>query len=376
MNGLGFRRILIVALAALVAGCDAGGEAGEEASESRQDAPERVPVEVEVELELGQVDGDGPELFGEIRAIEIGSDDRLLVFDHFANELRMFSSTGEHLGSVGRTGAGPEEFQGVVGMAVAPNGDVWIIDGANDRYTIVSDDETERTMGRPSRVVRRPWIGGFDVEGDFHDLATDPEGGALEDALLEVGEDGSVVARFPIPGISVPTPTIGGGVMVSIPFAPEVLRTWDPAGGVWQGVSSEYRITRVGLQGDTIATIERDVEPAPFNSSEADSLEAAVEGAEDQFGADVESEMRPSGVPPLRWFVTDDEGRLWVCASGRDPCTELDVFTAAGAALGTVSLPSPVEGSPGPRIRGDRFLAVTRGELGEPRILFGRVVFQ
>jgi hypothetical protein len=73
-------------------------------------------------VRLGDLDGEGPTVFGRIGA------------------------------SFGRPGNGPGEFRNVIGLASAPGGNVWLVDGGNARYTIVRRDGSFES--RASRIVR------------------------------------------------------------------------------------------------------------------------------------------------------------------------------------------------------------------------------
>lgn len=331
---------------------------------------------VEEAFRIGVLGGDRPDVLGEVGAIEVDADGNILIFDVLANELRVFSGTGVHQYTVGGgRGAGPGEFQNVVGMALGPDGDLWVVDSRNHRYTVLGSDGAVETVPRTAQRITRPWVGGFDSEGRFYDLATDEAGAALIDRMLQVGGEGEVAETFTIPRIEAPITLLGGGgVSVAMPFAPRALRVWDPRGGVWQALSSEYRITNVRLDGDTALVISRALEPVPLSSSQRDSVAAVARSIESQFGRTVADDARPTAISPLRWFVPDDEDRLWVCATGLEPCTELDVFDRSGSFLGTVQLPVSVFDLPLPVIRDGQLYAAVEGELGAPQVFVGRIV--
>jgi hypothetical protein len=329
---------------------------------------------IEEALRIGDFEGDGPAVFGELRALEVDPAGRILTFDRMASELRIFSSEGHHLHTFGAPGAGPGEFQNVLGMAAHPAGDLWIVDGRTLRYTVVTPDGAPHSLPRPSRTAPHPWPGGFDAEGRFHDLLTEPADQQLQDFVLRIDAEGEVSERFLMPRIEIPLPQVAPGMSMTLPFAPEVLRAWDPAGGLWQASSAQYRITRLRLSGDTALVIARTLEPRPLAPAQRDSVSAAVEGIEAQFGIRVEPGMVPQAAPTLRWFVPDDRGNLWVCATGLDPCSTLDVFDAAGFLLGTVELPTPVADRPRPVIRGGRMYAAASGPRGEPQLWVGGIV--
>jgi hypothetical protein len=108
----------------LVAGC--GTPDTQSSSGSPVDAPQWALGEEwrfsETPLvTIGAVDG--PEAIGTVGRIvdESGvallSDGRIAVADGQANEIRIYDASGNRLTSVGRTGDGPGEFQGLRGIA-------------------------------------------------------------------------------------------------------------------------------------------------------------------------------------------------------------------------------------------------------------------
>jgi hypothetical protein len=330
---------------------------------------------IEEVLRLGDLDGAGPTVFGRIGALEVGPDRNLIVFDALAQELRVFTHEGAHQWSFGRPGNGPGEFGNVLGVASAPDGSIWLVDGRNDRYTIVGRDGSFVSHPRASRVVRRPWTAGFDLNGFFYDYAIELHAGGADLVMLQVSTTGEVMERFAIPDIDVPQPQFGGGITTELPFATRALRAWDRKGGVWQARSSEYRIANVTLNSDTVLVVARDVGAMPLTAADRDSVDAAIQRVERVLiGQTVDPRFRPEAVPPLRWFTPDDEDRLWVCATGIDPCSRLDVFGGDGSFLGTVQLPGPVLDLPTPIVRDGHLYAAMEGELGVPQVFVGRVV--
>lgn len=365
-------RLLLCMSLAWILACDASGvETRSAETPSNGEGAWRI----DEDFRLGESEEAGPELFGEIRSMAVDGNGSILVFDGLANELRRFSADGEHEWTMGRAGEGPGEFLLVLGVGVSPKGDAWVVDARNARFTVVDPRGGTRTLPRTSRWAIPPWIGGFGPDGRLHELATvqgaRPEG--LVDLLLAVDGEGAVTSEHPIPRDQPPRPTVGMGIVTSLPFEPVVLWAWDPSGAIWQALSSEYRIFRIDLQGDTTAVVAQETPGLPLSAPERDSLQAGIRRAE-RMGATVESGMIPQALPPLRWFTVDDEGRLWVCASGRDPCRELDLFDRTGRKVGVVRLPVDILELPRPVICNGRFHAAVHGPQGEPQRLVGRVV--
>ncbi len=329
---------------------------------------------VEEVARIGELDGTGAKVFGSIGLLEVDSTGKLYLFDTQADELRIISNDGDHLRTLGRSGAGPNEFQNVIGMQFAPNGDLWLVDATNARYTRVRNDEVVDSFRRPATLYKLPWLGGFDVSGSFYDQVTENIDGKSVDVLLKVQANDSTTEKFPLPMVDMRSPRIGT-MEFPLPFAPKMLRSWDTKGAVWTAVSSEYRIALVGKDGDTAAVVSREFKPLELTANQRDSVDKYVRNLEAQFPMVVVApQSRASNVSPLRWFFVDDESYLWVCATGLARCSELDVFDPKLRWLGTVSLPIEIMDSPRPLVRGDMFYAVIEGESGEPQLYKGRIV--
>ncbi|MXX73112.1 MAG: 6-bladed beta-propeller [Gemmatimonadetes bacterium] len=70
-----------------------------------------TPGLVEV-LRIGSLDGTC-DAFGEVTSIAVDADGRIYVADRQANEIRVFSPTGECVRTFGRSGEGPGECAGL-----------------------------------------------------------------------------------------------------------------------------------------------------------------------------------------------------------------------------------------------------------------------
>lgn len=257
-------------------------------------------------------------------------------------------------------------------MTLDPDERLWLVDAENGRYTRIGPDGEIESFRRPTPLYRFPWLGGVDADGGFYDLATQEVNGALAEVIIQVQEDGDPVQTLVLPQVELPIPRVGT-IELPLPFAPQVLWAWDPHRAVWQAVSSDYELTRIELTGDTSLVVRRAHTPTPLSSVQRDSVETYVRNVESQFSVTIQREHRPEGVSPLRWFVVDDERHLWVCATGLEPCGELEVFDPAGRYLGVVDLPVPIQDVPLPRIRDGHFYAAVIGQFGEPQVFVGRI---
>ena len=330
------------------------------------------PWAVHEELRIGATDGDGPDVFGSITAIETDADANLYVFDDQARELRIFDVDGALLRRSGRQGGGPGEFEHVVGMSLAPDGALWIVDPVNARYTVVAQDGGQRSLRRSDGLFRLPWFGGFTESGTFRDAILLTADRRVDDAMVHVDSGGVATDTVPLPNPVLVVPR-RGRMSFPLPFAPAVLRALDRRGFAWTAVSSEYRLVQTSLTGDTVMIVTREMAPAPLSGMQQDSIRRYTQELATQLGVQVPDAALPTAAPMLQWFTADDQGHLWVCRASTAPCTTLDVFDEEGRFMGEVALPFAVQGDVRPIIRGSTLVAVTEDSLGVQRLVRARI---
>ena len=321
-------------------------------------------------VRIGRLEGEGPEVFGRIGAVQLDGEGRVYVMDNHARELRVFDDRGAHVATIGRRGAGPQEFEYVAGLAWAPDGALWLVDAGNGRYTRLGPDGKLETVRRPVAVYHLPWLGGWDEEGSFYDQAVTADADARS-VLVKMAPPGVPVDTLILPTAKLAMPRFGS-MSFPLPFAPRQLFAFDRSGRIWVALSSEYRLTALDLKGDTLLVVQRPREPDRLTAAQRDSIRKYVAQLKGRFGVEVRSEMIPERAPILKWMVADDAGRLWVCATGLSPCETLDVIGKDGRPLAVVRLPAAAEGRPA--VRGTRIAYAAEGPQGEPIVLVGEVV--
>lgn len=77
------------------------------------------------ELRIGSMDGEGPELFGNIIGLEVDPLGRIYVADSQAREIRVFDARGHHVRTFGGRGEEPGECEGKVHWFRTDSGDPW-----------------------------------------------------------------------------------------------------------------------------------------------------------------------------------------------------------------------------------------------------------
>lgn len=155
--------MLTTALAVGVAGCRGGADAGPatlvrdstgiEIVESLRPlwAPdERWSVAPEPTLEIGLAEGPDEYLLDVVGEALRLTNGRIAVSNRRTREIRFFSPEGEYLGSAGRQGDGPGEFNGLMGIWKGRGDSLLALDGRNFRVSVFDD------QGALGRIVTFP----------------------------------------------------------------------------------------------------------------------------------------------------------------------------------------------------------------------------
>lgn len=290
------------------------------------------------DLRIGAVNGNTPDVFGEIGSFDVDALGRIYILDRQAGDIRVFDDAGHYVRTMGRAGAGPGELGAPTGLAIS-NDRVWVVDPGNGRYTVF--DTTGAFVAvhpRPIFASIYPWFGGVDSEGRLLDMAFEPR------ALIRINSDG-----MPLDTILLPTPDANPPTFPFtdaegrargfrfVPFTPRFQMALDAERGIWFGMPSEYRFYLRSHAGDTLRIVERSYRPVRIGRGElADTLEGLDEFARQ--GGRVDRSLIPSERPAYEAMFVADNGYVWTRTAGvpGDEGHAFDVFDAEGRYLGSV----------------------------------------
>jgi hypothetical protein len=317
---------------------------------------------------IGRTDGSGPDVFGRVAALAIGSDGVVHVFDGFARQLRSFDLDGRLIAVRGRRGGGPNEFEGVVGMSLAPDESLWLVDAGNGRYARLQPDGAFETVRRPIATYELPWLGGWDAQRGFYDQASALIENRYTPVLVRMAQPGTPGDTLRLPAILLRQPGLGS-MSFPLPFAPRQLWAFDPAGRIWTGLNTRYELTAINFAGDTVAVVRRGRERLRLGPAQRDSVSRYVRSLTGRFGVQVSDDMIPEAAPLIQWISIDDRGFLWVCATGLSPCGTVDVFAPHGAYQGAFALPVPASGAV--VVRGNTIAFAALGPDDTPMVIIG-----
>lgn len=327
---------------------------------------------------LGTLAGEGPELFGQVSAVSLGGEGDIYVLDGQASEVRVFGPDGTYRRTLGRLGQGPGELNRPAGMALDSQDRLWIMNWGNARYTAfdASTGELDRETRRLASFAAFPWPGRFDGLDRLVDVGLDRNGNP---AILRTD-----TAFVPVDTLRLPRAAEedqitfrrdGMMVMSAVePFAPRPAWAPRPDGGIVIGEGAEYRLHRLGFDGDTTMTVELQRDPVQVSEAERDSAMAAwAEMAEETRGATPDRQPRVRETKPAHGALfVDDRDRIWVHPNRAGGGPAWDVFGEDGRFLGQVAVPVP-PGFVTPSVRDDRLALVTQVD-GYPTVVVYRIV--
>jgi len=351
---------------------------------------------LEEELRIGGLGGELPYQFGQVGAIAVDSKGHIYVPDTQAQEVRVFSASGDYLRTVGRPGSGPGELGPGASVVLISLGDTLLVpDVRNRRINRYAPDgrslgsvPLEPEKGRPMRYHLNS-TGGMAVQvrpmGLPNDPATDPT-----DAVVLVepsGVFGDTILRIPTGGLFE-----GPGVHY---FTPEPW--WDVTDSltVLYGMNNEYRIGYFDGSGSLERVVSMPSDPNPITDRDIRAFFSYLDRAW------LDSGVSPSALaarhqrvhfaeflPIFASFNTGYRGSLWVqpvqapgLLSDEEielynfvedfGSTEWDVFDREGRYLGKVKMPPRFT----PRaFIGDKIYGVTRDDLDVQFVVRLRVV--
>jgi hypothetical protein len=338
----------------------------------------------EEEFRIGVVEGGGPTSFGLIRSIAVLPDGRFAVADAQAEEVRLFTSGGEHQRTFGGEGEGPGELKGMQGVHVH-NGVLRVAEQANARLSVFHPDAGfvgTHPLRLHSYSFRGPWAAAVDSsgrtfvasagqygEGRFWNMVRvyDTAMNQLDSIPYhDYTDDGE---RDEVPGAWRVALGSNAWTWAQVPFYARPYQLLTPKGEFWSttGGSPQLEVSLWTPPGDTSLVFSSLRKPDPVASAERDSAMSALE---EEF---VERSGRNPGLDPSRVPATkptvyglsmDDRSRVWIrLTEPSADTTGYDVFGSDGYHAETVHMPFRVDGWVPPVVRGDTVWAVVTDEM-------------
>ncbi len=287
----------------------------------------------------------------------------LFVIDRMGKRVLGYDGSGTFRGAWGREGSGPGELQMPTGLGVGRGDTLWVLDGSNQRITLLPTREGEEPSSIPFPPGSSMMGGGIvpvvdGAYGVFSMFSFRPgdDSGPPPRPLVRLGRDGETadtVWEAPAPRFDQVEVTSGNSVMVMMAqqsFAPGFhwARFSDGAFAVADG--PQYDIRVVGADGAERFRIERS--PAARETTPADqeferdrlreaSTQGSFPGAEQMMEKRLEALTFAELVPRITGLAIDGADRLWVGVSVDRPgeTERIDVYDRNGGLLGELVSP-------------------------------------
>ena len=130
--------------------------------------------------------------------VAVAADGTFYVSDGYGNgRVLRFGADGSLLGTWGQIGVGPGQFVTPHGIAIGPDGDVYVADRGNGRVQAFSPDGAFLAEWK-SEALGRPWSIAFGPDGLAYvvDGGDQPTSGPDRARVLIADEDGAVLSSF------------------------------------------------------------------------------------------------------------------------------------------------------------------------------------
>lgn len=303
-------------------------------------------------LDLATSGAGPPHEFYRVRDATRFADGGIVVADYASRQVRSFASTGRFLGSVGREGEGPGDFQRIRSVHRLPGDSVAVFDPWLRRITIF---DRNRELGRIVSLfdddLRPRWLGILDDTTLVTAVAVFTElievSGLVRERirLVTLSHDGKTRDTLAtVPGFeSFEAPGISARAL----FHKDVhLATHGGRLYVGTADSMEYRVmTPDGATEHVVRVPGFDLQLTPEHvQDERDAIKASWPRSPPPRVVQIEEALpHPATRPAYQDLLVDAEGFVWVAEhhgfKERDDPTDWRLFSPDGEWLGSIRLP-------------------------------------
>lgn len=305
-------------------------------------------LSLEEDLTIGGESG-GDIAFATISSITVAGDGTIFVLDGKDKNIKAFDRDGGRIGTFGRPGQGPGELEMPRTIYSTERDELAVVDMSPKLVFFESSGEYIRTLSASSLMLM--------------DARPDSEGNLFVFLIIYEETDGryelrKVDGEFKDILVYESSPTQNSARDGFDPIFP-ILR-WDLLSGdrlvCAHAVKFEFRI--YDADGRLARKIQMNPEPVPVAKEDIDER---TQGAPPGI---LENMKIPRHYPSFRYFVTDDEDRIWVLSWERPPGRKgyyYDIFDPEGRYIVRTVLPVVQ-----PLIRKGRLYAAEEDEAGYP----------
>ncbi|MCJ7485398.1 MAG: 6-bladed beta-propeller [Candidatus Aminicenantes bacterium] len=288
-------------------------------------------------------------VFAEISSVAVSDDGTIYVLDQKDMNVKVFDRDGKFLRTFGKAGEGPGEFSTPMSIHCAARDEILVVDMSRRLSFFKLSGEFVRTVSAGSLYLmdaRPDSAGNFFVYLIFREEAN----GRYE--LRKV--DGELKDLFVVESSPLSNSERDG----FNPFFPILRWALLPGDRVVCGWAEKYEFRVHDAAGRIVRKIQMDPDPVPISKEDIDERTKGAPPA-------LKQTMKiPKHYPAFRYFVTDDEDRIYVLTWERPPDRKgfyFDVFDRDGRYIVRTVLPVIM-----PLIRKGRLYAAEETAEGYP----------
>jgi hypothetical protein len=271
------------------------------------------------EVRIGALDGADHEMFGNVSGFAAAPDGSVVAYDGQVPALRRYAADGSYLGSIGRKGGGPGEYENSDGgIVVLPDGRVVLRDPGNARFGVWDAEgrPLETWPARGGTMTSTPIFPASD--GGFFNPIFEFGPDGVKYRVTRHSSDGTAFDTLDVPGRSFEAATLeaareGARSMRNVPFSPSVQWTLHPDGYFVFGISDRYAVDL--LRPDApVLRLARDIDPVPVSADERRAQEEFATRAMRQ--TDPSWRWNGPPIPQVKPYFgqihTGSDGRIWI----------------------------------------------------------------
>jgi hypothetical protein len=250
---------------------------------------------LEEELSIGETDGQPEYMFSYIRSIAVDEEERIYVLDWKEALVKVFDLNGKYLKTIGKKGQGPGEFQSPLTLMITSQNELVVEDIARALSFFSLEGKFIRNLS--TATIRAL---SFDI---------DSEGNMIANVIVREKENPRYELRkfdselnFLYALGSSPLPSVNRSGFN--PFIPTIRAAINQKDQIITGYPEKYEIKIFDKSGTFIRRIMKEYDPVEITEEE---IKEATEGLPPDMKFSI-----PKYHNAYSWFITDDEGRIFV----------------------------------------------------------------
>lgn len=303
-------------------------------------------------------------LLGGVIQVSADSEGKVYVVESSFNGIHVFSAVGDHIRSIGRSGAGPGEFQNPPQIHVGPSDTLYAFDFWPRRLSVFTPDsqELEYSLSLGSSNDACPPTSLLGVE---------PEGFVLICSEGVSSPSEAHMTRFHRVYVQTRSGRVASDSIAVLPVREELVHTthdtmrfhllrygrsphfvYALGGSLYYVWNDTISIQVVGLDGTLQDAIKVSHEPVQVTRKERDDALAYYSALNSPFDKLARARL-PVTKPAFSYFLVDDLGRLWISQSLREDVSGIEwlIVDQQGQVIASTMLSNQMRPM---RIRGNR----------------------